>query len=258
MKRVGKEITNRPKMSVTEALIKIGFPKRLLDELLDNRAFCTCHFDDGEMAIPVIKKSAAEAGYMIDNIEKHHVHKEPEVIDVNIDNSVEQDLFENGEEHHEAKIEDYSISVSGNFEGQITQYSLNKTTLSSIDFLNMYELRKSLRVLEKFPIKVVNSKNETRVEETIEEVNSFKELLDFANSFGRKGLTVQRYKGLGEMNPEQLWSTTMNPEKRTLYKVDIEDAVGADNIFTILMGDEVEPRRKFIQENAFNVRNLDI
>jgi DNA gyrase subunit B len=83
-------------------------------------------------------------------------------------------------------------------------------------------------------------------------------LLKYLVEEGKKGITVQRYKGLGEMNPEQLWETTMNPSKRILLQVNIEDMVESDEIFTILMGDEVEPRREFIHNNALEVSSLDI
>ena len=91
-----------------------------------------------------------------------------------------------------------------------------------------------------------------------EEVETRDELLDRVLGAAKKDLTIQRYKGLGEMNPEQLWETTMNPEKRTLLQVKIDDAVETDQIFTVLMGDQVEPRRRFIEENALDVKNLDV
>ncbi|MFA5515484.1 MAG: DNA topoisomerase (ATP-hydrolyzing) subunit B [Desulfuromonadales bacterium] len=89
-------------------------------------------------------------------------------------------------------------------------------------------------------------------------VSDRQELLDFFYARAKKGQYIQRYKGLGEMNPEQLWETTMDSEKRVLLQVKIEDAVEADAVFTVLMGDQVEPRREFIETNALNVSNLDI
>lgn len=91
-----------------------------------------------------------------------------------------------------------------------------------------------------------------------EEVPTRDALLEKVLAAAKKDLTIQRYKGLGEMNPEQLWETTMNPEKRTLLEVRIDDAVETDEIFTVLMGDAVEPRRKFIEDNALDVKNLDV
>jgi DNA gyrase subunit B len=89
-------------------------------------------------------------------------------------------------------------------------------------------------------------------------LSTWPEIIESVLGTAKKGYEIQRYKGLGEMNPDQLWETTMDPETRTLLQVQITDAIEADSIFTVLMGDQVDPRREFIQKNALNVRNLDI
>ena len=91
-----------------------------------------------------------------------------------------------------------------------------------------------------------------------EVINNWRDLLNHVKAEGTRGADVQRYKGLGEMNADQLWETTMNPEKRTLLQVRLEDMVECERIFSTLMGENVESRRKFIEDNALDVRNLDV
>ena len=123
--------------------------------------------------------------------------------------------------------------------------------LASPDCKELCSLYATLKELGKPPYKI-------KTKEEIQEFDSSKELYNHILSIAKKGINIQRYKGLGEMNPGQLWETTMNPEKRTLLQVSVEDSVKADEIFTILMGDQVEPRKEFIEQHALEVRNLDI
>src|SRR6266508_503057 len=120
-----------------------------------------------------------------------------------------------------------------------------------VEFQRAVELYKSFIQLSQPPFIIKEGDSET-------EVASRDELLNHILTAARKDFQIQRYKGLGEMNPEQLWETTMDPQKRTLLQVRIDDAVETDEIFTVLMGDQVEPRRRFIEDNALDVKNLDI
>lgn len=149
------------------------------------------------------------------------------------------------EEHGLSEIEVQIPSSSG------SRVLIDWELATHVEFQRAVELYRVLAALHTPPF--IIQENNTEVT-----VNSRNELLNHVLTAAKKDLQIQRYKGLGEMNPEQLWETTMNPETRTLLQVRIDDAVETDEIFTVLMGDQVEPRRRFIEENALDVKNLDI
>jgi DNA gyrase subunit B len=145
----------------------------------------------------------------------------------------------------------YKLVVSTRANGTGYQTVIDREFLASPEYREIKKLFADLSGIGLPPYTVEEGDNKTPLK-------SLTEILTYVMEGGKKGQYIQRYKGLGEMNPEQLWETTMNPETRVLLQVRIEDAVEADEIFSTLMGDEVEPRRKFIEEHALTVKNLDI
>ncbi len=129
--------------------------------------------------------------------------------------------------------------------------SNNRELMASPEFQSLCEIGRKVAKMGNPPFLL-------SVDSTEIKIKSRRELLERATEEGKKGFFIQRYKGLGEMNPTQLWSTTMDPSRRTLLQVRVEDVLAADEIFTVLMGDKVEPRREFIQTNALEVTSLDI
>ena len=158
----------------------------------------------------------------------------------------------------------YNLSVVGDEDSNQYGIVLNRRlhglttskTLSS-DFFNSADYQQIARFIEQAGDLFGDDSFVARGERS-KPVQKFSEAYNWLMSEARKGLNIQRYKGLGEMNPDQLWETTMDPENRRLLKVRIEDAISADEVFTTLMGDHVEPRRDFIEANALNVNNLDV
>jgi DNA gyrase subunit B len=151
----------------------------------------------------------------------------------------------------DAESNSYRLEVNKYVHGNLQCCVIDAEFLSSGDYRQINKVSSLLHGL-------VGSGATIKRNDKEQVIGSFKQALDWLLSEAKNTLNIQRYKGLGEMNPEQLWETTMDPAVRRLLKVQIDDAIAADEIFTTLMGDNVEPRRAFIENNALRAGNLDI
>ena len=202
-----------------DLISKRGVPAALVERLIEAGLLGVGQFESAE-ALGTVREQVEAAGFRTGDLEKD-------------------------EEHGRYTFE---VSVLGRGQAPVV---VSWDLASSIEYRTLSALDAELKDLRKPPLIVAEDGHETSVASRLE-------LLHYLMEEGKKGVSIQRYKGLGEMNPAQLWETTMNPETRRLLQVNVADAVEADEMFTVLMGDTVEPRRRFIEENALDVRNLDI
>ena len=175
-----------------------------------------------------------------------------------------QELDSKLQEIHPGVSDNYTLTVAEDLErhlflpkATLNLHGLETNYVFSGDFFHSGEYR-AIAELGETLVGLIEEGAFIKRGDRSHEISSFAEAIDWLNNDAMKGHYLQRYKGLGEMNPDQLWDTTMNPETRRMLQVTIEDAIGADQLFNTLMGDQVEPRREFIEENALAAENLDI
>jgi DNA gyrase subunit B len=214
-------------------LEKRGIPQALIELLIHQEVADKTFLEDRERMIH-LRKLLIDKGYTIDDLKWSEDH-----------NVFEMTVKDFGNKQEEI------IGISDRYR---TSVKIGRGLIYSSSYQKSYLIGRKIQKNDAPPF-IISDKDNGDEGVSAENIGA---LLDNMLREGRKGLTIQRYKGLGEMNPTQLWETTMNPEKRNLLQVKVEDLVGTDEIFTILMGEEVEPRRDFIQSNALEVSMLDI
>lgn len=192
--------------------------------------------------------SFSKEGFTLKKISEnfYSTSDQPETIKINDSLCIDRCILQLDDDNNKFEIIIEGIKNNMKFEAKI-----NRELITSVLYKNIQKIYKVIETFDKPPFELIENNVKTII-------NNKEELIETIIRNGKKGLVVQRYKGLGEMNPGQLWETTMDPEKRVLLQVKTDDAVAADEIFTVLMGDQVEPRREFIHKHSNQVRNLDI
>jgi len=163
--------------------------------------------------------------------------------------------YQPGEIEYDLERNIYEMDIYDQQRSQVL-LRVGKDILGTSDYKRMLRGYERIHPFNQPPFVIIAKSSEDKAKNEIR-LEDLDRLFDYIISEAKKGINIQRYKGLGEMNADQLWETTMNPEKRNMLQVDVEDAEKADEIFTLLMGEEVEPRRNFIQKHALEVSSLD-
>jgi DNA gyrase subunit B len=230
VQRTGKRLADRKLGLLLEKIFvyhdlmqrfqKKGYARSLLNFLLENGIQSKSTFEE-KGKIADLQKGLRKSGF--------------EVFDLSWD-----------EEHNL-----YGFEVQESNGGMDQRSKVHWDLIASVEYRHLFQIYREIREMAPPPYTLMEKGRQVTIDQE-------EGLLQSLNQLGREGLSIQRYKGLGEMNPGQLWETTMNPDTRTLLKVKVEDAIEADEIFSVLMGDEVEQRRHFIEENALFVQRLDI
>lgn len=218
--------------SSMEKIERRGYEKEVIDVILNQGTIDKKFLADKEKMLE-LQKEIVNIGYISQDIVYNEV----------------MDRYRFNITKESKSPDDQSIVLK---KGQTVE--IGRSLIYSNEFQIVEKMRDIINIFDIPPFKVCH----TETHDTIIEFDKLDELYTYIMKEGKKGIGVQRYKGLGEMNPDQLWETTMDPEKRIMLKVNIDDAENADAIFTLLMGEEVEPRRNFIQRNALEVSSLDI